>query len=222
MACGRSRNLSQKLVVKAVCEACNGGWMASLESETIPILGPMVRGDQVHLGIADLAVLAHWAAKVAALLDHHAAGSVILDAGDVDQISRLPTGTAPLGFHMRLGYHADATPTPYDIFLTTHVAGPPGTMALEDAEHSLPNAFSVTLGLGRVAISIVGGPGVANLQRWVTGGEFPLMIWPPTATGIDWPPVGPVLRSRQDLQEFHEGFWVGIIPTSLDPTPSGS
>jgi len=198
-----------ELVVKAACETCNGGWMACLEAETMPILAPMVRGERKHLEVDAQAVLAHWVSKTVVVLGCHEASAVILDSGDLDQISR--RGTAPIGFHIRLAYRADEDPSPFDIYGSTHFAAPPGAATRDEAERSDPNAFSVTLGVGRVAIAVVGGPGVANPQRWVSGGTFPLMIWPPTADGIDWPPSAPLLRSRDDLQQFHEAFWTGIL-----------
>ncbi|MHB8463706.1 MAG: hypothetical protein ACYDH6_16600 [Acidimicrobiales bacterium] len=196
-----------ELVVKAVCEDCNGGWMSALEAETKPFLEPMVRGDDIRLGEADQAILARWAAKVVVLLDHYEAGAVILAPRDTEQVFR---GQAPSGFHIRLAYRADDEPAAFDFFLTNHFATQAGITTRDAPDASDPNSFSVTMGLGRAAITVVGGPAIDNPARWVSGSDFPLMIWPPTPAGIEWPPKHPILRSHEDLRDFHETFWTEI------------
>lgn len=52
-----------EVVVKAVCEECNNGWMSSLEAQVRPFLEPMVRGGDARLTVADQMALARWAAK---------------------------------------------------------------------------------------------------------------------------------------------------------------
>lgn len=56
--------------LRAVCEGCNGGWMASLEGRARPILAPMMRNDgPADLSPADLTLAAAWAVKTALLLE---------------------------------------------------------------------------------------------------------------------------------------------------------
>lgn len=197
-----------ELVVRAVCTACNNGWMAALEGRTKKFLEPMVRGEILRLSIAEQATLAHWAAKVAALLDHYESGAVVLGPSDADEIAQ--DQAAPAGFHIRLAYRADEHPDPFDIYLSSHYASPAETTE-QVVDEAQANAFSVTLGIGRVAIAVVGGPGLENPERWRHGSDFPLMIWPPTPGGIEWPPRHPVLRSHDDLRAFHESFWNRIL-----------
>lgn len=210
-----------ELVVKAVCEGCNSGWMSALEGRTKPFLEPMVRGESVRLEPDRQITLAHWAAKVVALLDHYEKDTIVLGPTDAVQIHR--AGQAPAGFHIRLAYRAEAKPAPFDFYLTNLYAAPAGTSSREVGKRADANAFSVTLGLGRVAIAIVGGPGIDNPERWRNGGEFPLMIWPPTMAGVEWPPQNPILNSRDELRGFHESFWVQLLnPEFPRPDAFGS
>jgi hypothetical protein len=48
---------------RSVCASCNNGWMAQLETDVRPFLGPMIRGDQTTLGEAERRLLAFWAVK---------------------------------------------------------------------------------------------------------------------------------------------------------------
>lgn len=197
-----------ELVVKAVCEACNAGWMSSLELEVRPFLEPMVRGESVQLDVGRQLALARWAAKAAVLLDHYERGMTVLGAGDLKEIFR---GHAPMGFHIRLALRTEDRPSPFRFYITNHFAAPVGTTNDQADAPREGNSFSVTLGLGRAAIAVVGGPGVENPDRWRNGGDFPLMIWPPTQGNIIWPPHMPVLSTSEALREFHERFWVRIV-----------
>lgn len=196
-----------EVVVKAVCEDCNNGWMSKLEVEVRPFLEPMVRGEQVRLTVGDQVTLARWAAKVAVLLDHYEGGAVVLGEDDLIQIHR--EGSAPPSYHIRLAFRPDPGSQPFDLYVSGHHAAPAGTIDLGAV--TAPNSFSVTLAFGRVVIAVVGGPGMANPGRWAHGGNFPLMIWPPTPEGITWPPRAPVVFDRHGLRQFHESFWTGIL-----------
>ncbi len=195
-----------EVVVKAVCEGCNNGWMSKLEVEVRPFLEPMVRGGGARLSVDDQVALARWAAKVAVLLDHYEEGAVVLGHDDLRQIHL--EGIAPPSYHIRLAFRPEPGSQPFDFYVSGHHAAPKGTTNLETAT---PNSFSVTLALGHVVIAVVGGPGMANPGRWAQGSDFPLMIWPPTPEGIAWPPRSPVVLDRSGLRQFHESFWSGIL-----------
>lgn len=195
------------VVVRAVCEPCNGGWMSQLEEQAIPVVGPMVRGESFRLDMESQLTLTRWASKVVALLDHYEADSVGLGPAELDEIRS--GGHAPGSFHIRLGYRSEDHPAPLDLFISSHYASL-HTAADRDEDQSVPNSFSATLGLGRLAIAVVGGPGVSNPGRWAQGSDFPMMVWPPTPGGLEWPPAHPLLQNRDELREFHEGFWTHI------------
>lgn len=53
-----------ELTVREVCEECNTGWMANLETRVDPILGPMMTSPiSVPLSVDEQETLAFWAAK---------------------------------------------------------------------------------------------------------------------------------------------------------------
>lgn len=197
------RQLRPEVVVNAVCQQCNSGWMAVLEETTRPVLEPLIRGNTAHLDLAAQSLLARWFAKIAVLLEHYMPESIILSPGDISAIYQ--GGSAPAGFHISLAHRNEERPAPFDIYVSSVFAASPGLVS--EPSEVAPNAFSVTIGLGQVAIAVVGGPGVNNPDRWATGGNFPLMVWPPTARGISWPPAEPKVSSREELRLFHERFW---------------
>ncbi|MGH7981605.1 MAG: hypothetical protein ACREFF_00500 [Candidatus Udaeobacter sp.] len=53
------------LVTRAVCKACNGGWMSRLEGVARPIFQPMMRGKPQTLSADDQLILVRWLMKTA-------------------------------------------------------------------------------------------------------------------------------------------------------------
>jgi len=48
---------------RSFCECCNEGWMADLEEEVGPVLGPLILGEARTLSVAEQQLLAFWATK---------------------------------------------------------------------------------------------------------------------------------------------------------------
>jgi hypothetical protein len=194
-----------ELVVKAVCQRCNSGWMADLEGQVGPMLGALVRGDEVALDEVQQADIAWWAAKTAVMVGHYMPGSVILGPTDSEEIYKLRQ--APLGFHIRLAFRPDVAGSPVLTDASAQYATYPGTTHDVAVE---ANCFSVTMAIGHFVSAVIGGPGIANLDRWKTGGHLPLMVWPPTSGGLSWPPAAPLVDGLAGLRAFHEAFWMNI------------
>jgi hypothetical protein len=196
------------IAVKAVCTQCNSGWMNSLENEVRPVLGPLIRGEDVLLDVAKQLVLARWMAKTSVLVEHLHRGSVVLGPSDLEEIRS--TGNAPIGYHMRLAYIEDPSTIAAELLMSNAYMQPLGSLAV-DAEVSDVNAFAVTMSLGHFAVSLHGGPGVVRPGRWADGSHHPLMLWPPTPAGIRWPPAHPIIRSRAELKAFHDNFYTKLL-----------
>jgi hypothetical protein len=57
------------LVLNRVCQRCNNGWMRKLESETKPIMVPLIHGKRTTLTVANQTLLARWLIKTASAYD---------------------------------------------------------------------------------------------------------------------------------------------------------
>jgi hypothetical protein len=60
---------SAVLRIRTVCDTCNGGWMSSLEQDTIPVLKPMLLDRGEALPSEHQALLAAWVMKTGMVLD---------------------------------------------------------------------------------------------------------------------------------------------------------
>ena len=58
-----------ELKVKTVCGVCNNGWMSTLESENIPIIGEMVEDRPITLNANQQKLVAAWSMKTAMVGD---------------------------------------------------------------------------------------------------------------------------------------------------------
>ena len=58
-----------ELKVKTVCGVCNNGWMSTLESENIPIIGEMVEDRPITLNADQQKLVAAWSMKTAMVGD---------------------------------------------------------------------------------------------------------------------------------------------------------
>jgi hypothetical protein len=54
---------------KAICDSCNTGWLAALESEVSPLLSPALRGDPIKLSLDQQALVAFWATKTSLMIE---------------------------------------------------------------------------------------------------------------------------------------------------------
>lgn len=204
------------VVVRAVCRACNGGWMNRLESAAMPIVEPLVRGMAIRMTVEEQTLLARWAAKTAVMFEGYKPGAILVSSEDLQQIRH--EGIAPPSYHIRLAYRADALSQPTNFYVAGFFASPVGVVAGDDDVQ--PNGFTVTLGIGHLAICINGGPAFNRPERWRSGGDSPLMIWPPTAAGIAWPPAHPIVNSNDDLRSFHEGLFASMRSSFRAPNAS--
>ena len=198
--------IGTQLLVRAVCGQCNNGWMSRLEAETKPVLGQLIVGKKAWLTEDDQHIIARWSVKTAAVLQRHAMGIELLTASECGSIS---SGKIPLHCQVRLAYRPNGCDIPLQI-LTAGVGARPlnGPVGCEISE---PNAFVYTIAIGHVVLQTWGGPAMANPDRFITGGRFPLTVFPPTISGIEWPPVNPHVNSPGELEAFHEGVFAVIV-----------
>jgi hypothetical protein len=53
------------ITVRRVCETCNNVWMSGMETDTGPVLIPLISGQMVNINKTDQQMITRWAAKTA-------------------------------------------------------------------------------------------------------------------------------------------------------------
>jgi hypothetical protein len=171
--------------VAAVCKPCNEGWMERIESETRPILTPLLGDEAVLLPAAAQAILARWITlRVMVAQYGHPAGKQVIPAGAYDRFYR--SRELPGGAQIWIGRYggAGAWPTQYhhvELYAS-------GSMWPEPAR---PNLYLVACSIGYVAF-IYWGHEIADMPAVDAQGlaDYLLPIWPASEFDVAWPPPG--------------------------------
>lgn len=171
--------------VSGPCEPCNNRWMSQVESETKPILAPMIRHEELSLGPVEQETLARWA-TLRVLMGQHGHPRERRRAIPEESYHRfyrageLPTcqiwiarrngeGSWPTDYHHR------------ELFI--ELVGAPQPTA--------PNAYITAFAVGHVAFVYWGsqfkqGP---TIDVGEDMSPFLLPIWPDISS-VQWPPRG--------------------------------
>ena len=189
------------MTVKAVCRACNSGWMSELENQAKPAITAMVRGDPRRLGVRDTAAVARWAIKTAIV--GHLTGAEVADLASVAAVIKdspgPPAGTWVWGGPVESDDWALRIETP-----TALIAEAGEELTIADA----CNTLMATLGLGRLLLHVlvITRP---SLRYPDLHEAFPSMVklWPPTEASITvWPP-GPALSGGMAWEVMQLPLW---------------
>jgi hypothetical protein len=193
--------LQPELTVRCVCRSCNNGWMSQLESQTKPLLQPLLMGEHSSLDPADQAILALWCMKPAMVLE--ALDKPELRAYTQRERERLRTVSAiPWRTAMWLAGSVDQS-----FFLSGK------NRHLGEASNPIPGS-SITMVFAHVALQVLTirvpadvGPKtlVTTAVRSGPWDRSTVKIWPGQSAKIDWPPaVG--LNGELGLNALAERF----------------
>lgn len=104
-----------EITVKTVCGTCNNGWMSSLETTCIPLIGSLMQDIAAPLDPSQQSLLSTWALKTAMVLDstNTRARSVFYERSECEKLrlsSTIPDRTRVwIGRSTLNGLHADGT-----------------------------------------------------------------------------------------------------------------
>lgn len=175
-----------ELVVRAVCEHCNNGWMSQLENRAKPILQPLLEGRRCGLDIADQTTIALWTLKTAMVLEglDPAERRVYtqVEREHLRALSAIPVRTSV--------WICKAVDPSY--FMSTKnrhlahqdVASPSGASITLAFSHVVLQAFTIRVPANvgpatRVTVDVRRGPWEITTVR----------VWPAQTSTVSWPPV---------------------------------
>jgi hypothetical protein len=186
------------LVVRRVCERCNNGWMAELDSRAEWLTIPMARGEPVRLGTAkDVLLLGAWVTKLAMMFDFRQSPPVVHpDAHKAFYDARKPPRNAWIWLAASPPSHPlDASGLTWMLVEREQVIG-----------------YLVTIRANHLVAQFM-----LPRHRFVRSPERPEFsdaterLWPLTFTAITWPPkqvLNPI-----DFALFGQP-WIGEKPSS--------
>jgi hypothetical protein len=183
---------------RAVCGACNSGWMSQIEQSVMAILPGLVRGHQVLLTPGDQEALARWSVKTILMLQHthRRSHQVVIPAADY---AAFFAGKSP-GPLMRVlaacaeppGRGSDAEATIQFLAENRNMDAIIALMAQDGEPPPVDlHAYTATLQIGYWVSHVirVGSPAfIAGLSPGPALGRSVLTIWP-ARERQDWPPA---------------------------------
>jgi hypothetical protein len=183
------------VVVRAICEPCNTGWMSRMEAAMRLVIEPMIRGVKTALSLQEQLDVATWASKTVVALESHEPTVLVTLPDDRDLIRT--QGRPPAHHQVRLACREAVS----ESLIIKTVVG-----RSEDAPDDKPDAFATLLGVGFLLVQVWGGHGSGGVgvTRAGTNNGKALMIWPPIPGAASWPPA--IAIREEDLDAFAAEF----------------
>lgn len=171
-----------ELTVKVVCESCNEGWMAALESQAIPLLTPLIRGEPRRLDSPACKILTAWTFKTTLLAEYaypEAPHFFIDEAASFYRDHKVPSMTVQIG-----AYHGSEYSLRHKMGHVNlvgdrgiHYRGCASTFVIG---HSLLHLWSARFPQAIESVEVAYPP--EFMERL-------LLMWPAPAASIQWPPL---------------------------------
>lgn len=172
------------LTVGRVCRTCNNGWMADLEADVEPILGPMFGGDPQLLVGRRAERLATWAVKTVLVATLSWAADLPVDPFHELYRDQHPSQSTTVWS----GYRSD--------FLIRQDYGPLQSVSARPS--GFPDGYHASLILGHVVLGVVSYFAGSPPRNAVMSPTYEVAIWPneARATTRTWPPPQPLTDER--------------------------
>lgn len=194
------------VTVKAVCKACNNGWMSGLENAAKSALEPMLSGRRVRLSAADQSRLAAWVMLKAMVLGETDEKAPIFTREETLVFAR--DRSVPQRTNIWLFRSADAVRRARVTMAFAHVSDRPVDTFVR------ANVQTILIRIGRLVVF------VSHTKSQLEPGGFrqtlAKALWPPRGQELMWPPINVLGRQGEDeiaghLDRFlHQGrgwFW---------------
>lgn len=193
---GQIRDWQVKCVCGGTQQSCNGGWMKDIDDAAIPIMSPMIRGEETRLTTSDQHLIASWAALKVMVAEYDKVNFTAA-THHTHRKKLWKSGTPPTkGWGVWIGHYERKT------WRAQWVSRP--MLNLSAAQHSRRNSISPTYFnqnattqiLGKMLIHVIHAPipHVIDGWRFTTPKGNPTFgavykIWPPQGdASIKWPP----------------------------------
>jgi hypothetical protein len=177
--------------VRAVCAACNGGWMSRMESEIVPILKPIILatredGDTTRVPVRTLSprsktLLARWAHKTALTVDLAQSPRLIPQGEYSVFYRRLRTQRPDSQVWVWLGAYSGR-------FATRALVRPLNPTVQGQIEHERLLGFTATMTLGHAAFFILRYGGSRSAPIHIQSmRDKACLLWPQVGAPAQWP-----------------------------------
>jgi len=181
--------------IRCVCAPCNNGWMSVRQSETKPILIPLLRGESFSLHRRAQTTLAAWIAMftmVAEFLDQTGTRIEVLPA---DRIWLKENQTVPKNWKIWLANYERGSWKGLWIHSTVPIQGEEHIPETNQLGIDLPNTQSTTFLVGKLYVHVISSAISRIIRKQDIVGQGRLLfprLWPIRRSPLAWPPFRPI------------------------------
>jgi hypothetical protein len=183
----RDRQGDQRTIrIRAVCQACNNGWMNRIEGEVRPYLTPIITGELTTLDRQGLTTLAKWMALKVIVAEHAAPDNALTP--QCDRTAFWPRGVIPSYFRLYVAHNVSNAQLYYLRHAHCIAYSPDGPNPPLDGTSK--NVQIVTFATGEAVMQAVSTRiegAILEDRAYVVGFHDRCRIWPVPATTIDFP-----------------------------------
>jgi len=184
--------------IKAVCQACNNGWMSRLDARAKSILSPAISGRGITIDPEQQIALATWITMKSMVLESGPAWGVeaVPSFSIVDREVLMSQLAPPARTQARIAA-IQTEGYPVRLYHRTYVRGGP-----KSAPQSDELAICVTMTVGCLVVQTFVDPQEINggLLRGPVAARNYIQIFPPVRESISWPPA--VALTDESIEEF--------------------
>jgi hypothetical protein len=207
-----------EITVRNVCDRCNHGWMSVLESQTKPIVKPLLADLVVTLGVDEQRVLARWGLKTAMVF------ASIVDSpafAPAERQAMVSSDSLPLtGISVWIGRQSVSNEL---YFSGRRLLNPVPFDPAQKELSELVDGFAATFGFGRVVLQFLrlrrreGAAGRHHTLHIQPGPWHRALaeVWPVRPSGARWPPPLSFSETGVTLDELAHRF---LGPRGLRPS----
>lgn len=184
-----------KVLIRAVCEDCNNGWMSRLENDVSRLIGDSMRNAPAPFALTDpqRETVGAWAVKTALMLELALA-------------TLRGSGLAPVS-HFKWLYDHRSQPSPppgcrvwlFGVDAKSRLAGSANAGVLESPRDDVPKAYLATFTAGYLGFQVFGPDAPANdssgqsvdapaIDPPATLHRVMQLVWPVASATTTWPP----------------------------------
>lgn len=173
--------------LRVVCRSCNNGWMSRLQTQTKPILLPLVSGERTILWKRQAQTLASWATMFVMVTEWARRNSELVVSTSSDRLGFSQTTIPPRGWKIWVGRYERGDWPGVFARTTFPIESPETPVVYASNGAAMPNSQAVTFVIGQVAFHVFCSPIRAFVQKQQLPAEAISQLWPLRKTPVRWP-----------------------------------
>lgn len=194
--------------VRCVCKPCNSGWMSVLQSQTKPILVPLLNGEPYSLRRRDQAILATWVTMFAMVAEFRLRSGELAAISEAERKEFMASRLPLKNWKIWIGAIDDETWRGRYVHTTLPVYSASDVEKRTSDGVPIPNTQTTSFVVNKLYVHAISSS-VVDLHRQQISTKIVQRIWPLFTKIIKWPPR--YFLDSQDAEWLSMAFFRGPV-----------